>query len=104
MAKKLTKLAKCLKERRVAAGLSQWDVASALGYTTAQFISNWERDVSTPPRDTLPTLAVLYRMKLHQLADLIFELRLAEAKEERKVIMSQRRRRGAGGAAAESRR
>ena len=43
-------LAKGLKQKRVAAGLSQRDVSDELGYSTPQFISNWERGISCPPR------------------------------------------------------
>lgn len=39
-------LAELLKEKRLAAHISQKTVAEKLGYTTAQFISNWERGVS----------------------------------------------------------
>src|SRR5438132_1707241 len=53
-------VSKFLKEKRVMAGLTQWDVASALKYTTAQFVSNWERGVSLPPLETLPKLAELF--------------------------------------------
>ena len=53
---------KFLRERRVKAGLTQWDVAHHLQYSTAQFISNWERGVSLPPLDSLPRLATLFRV------------------------------------------
>jgi DNA-binding XRE family transcriptional regulator len=49
-----------LKDKRSAAGLSQADVAKKLGYTTSQFISNWERGLSTPPIDVLKILADMY--------------------------------------------
>jgi transcriptional regulator with XRE-family HTH domain len=41
-------LASFLKERRIAAGLSQIDVSRKLGYTSAQFVSNWERGIAKP--------------------------------------------------------
>lgn len=37
------------KNQRQKAGLSQWDLAAALGYETAQVVSNWERGVQSPP-------------------------------------------------------
>jgi len=48
-----------LRDRRVKAGLTQWDIASHLRYSTAQFVSNWERGVSLPPVDSLPKLVGL---------------------------------------------
>jgi transcriptional regulator with XRE-family HTH domain len=51
---------KFLREKRVKASLTQWDVAHHLRYSTAQFISNWERGVSLPPHDALPRLATLF--------------------------------------------
>lgn len=50
-----------LAEARAAAGLSQGDVAKQLEYTSAQFVSNWERGICFPPRvGALKTLASLY--------------------------------------------
>jgi len=47
---------RALKLWRERANLSQRDVAMALGYTTAQFVSNWERGVALPPFSVLPKL------------------------------------------------
>jgi len=51
---------KFLHDRRVKAGLTQWDVAKSLGWTTAQFVSNFERGVALPPLETLPKLSELF--------------------------------------------
>ena len=55
-------LSEFLKSKRVAANLTQMDVAEALGYTSAQFISNWERGLSSPPIPTLKKLCKMYKM------------------------------------------
>ena len=47
-------LAKYLKEKRLAANLSQINIAHRLGYGSAQFISNWERGVAWPAALSLP--------------------------------------------------
>lgn len=70
------KLAKFLKTSRTNAGLSQMDVASRLGYSTAQFISNWERGVSAPPIETLGTLANLYQVSAEELFDILQKVTL----------------------------
>lgn len=59
-----------LKEARLKSGLSQQDVAQTLNYTTAQFISNWERGVSAPPIDVLKTLSRLYKVSPQELYEL----------------------------------
>lgn len=65
-------LADFLKEKRVAAGLSQKDVADKLGYSTPQFISNWERGVSHPPINALKKIGEMYKVS----ADELFEVTL----------------------------
>ncbi len=55
-------LAGWLKKSRTQAGLSQKEVASILGYKSSQFISNWERGLSSPPLATLRRLCSLYKV------------------------------------------
>lgn len=60
MRKNYEGLGQFLKKARVSRNLSQTKVAGKLGYKSAQFISNWERGVSTPPVKVLRVLADLY--------------------------------------------
>lgn len=69
---KQVSLAKFLKEKRENAGLSQKQVSDKLGYTTPQFVSNWERGVSSPPLKTLKKIGELY----HVSADDLFKVTL----------------------------
>lgn len=55
-------LASYLRHKRLLAGLSQGRVAKELGYSSAQFVSNWERGVSSPPCAVIPRLAELYAL------------------------------------------
>lgn len=55
------KLANLLKNARMNAGLSQKEVAVVLGYKSSQFVSNWERGLSSPPMATLRRLCRLYK-------------------------------------------
>jgi transcriptional regulator with XRE-family HTH domain len=71
--KDTSKLAQYLKDSRLKAGLSQSDVAQALRYSSPQFISNWERGVSSPPLDTLSKLIELYKLPRNEVIDLILE-------------------------------
>jgi transcriptional regulator with XRE-family HTH domain len=54
-------LADFLKNARTSAGLSQKEVAAYLGYKSSQFVSNWERGLSSPPIGTLRRLCRLYK-------------------------------------------
>ncbi len=49
-----------LQSKRVKAGLSQGDVATKLGYSSPQFISNFERGLCAPPLNKLKLLVQLY--------------------------------------------
>ena len=60
-----------LKARRIAAGLTQHDVSTKLGYTTPQFVSNFERGLCSPPLNALAVLVKLYGMNPEELIDLI---------------------------------
>ncbi len=50
---------KIIRDARSNAGLSQADLATALGYSTPQFVSNWERGVSLPPIKSLKKIGRL---------------------------------------------
>lgn len=72
------KFGKYLKQVREAAGLSQRDVADKLGYSTPQFISNWERGVSHPPVSAVKKISILYKVP----ADSIFQAILSSVINE----------------------
>jgi transcriptional regulator with XRE-family HTH domain len=54
-------LAGYLKAVREKNGLTYADIADRLGSQSAQFVSNWERIVSTPPMDFLKRLVKIRR-------------------------------------------
>lgn len=78
------KLAQFLKEKRSQSGLSQKDVATKLGYSTSQFISNWERGISQPPIHTLRTLAQMYNVGAEQMFQVLLENTMIQVQEELK--------------------
>ncbi|MBC7421649.1 MAG: helix-turn-helix transcriptional regulator [Bdellovibrio sp.] len=78
------KLASFLKEKRSQSGLSQKDVATKLGYSTSQFISNWERGISQPPIHTLRTLAQMYNVGAEQMFQVLLENTMIQVQEELK--------------------
>jgi transcriptional regulator with XRE-family HTH domain len=46
-----------IRELRHAANMSQGDVAKKMGYSSPQFVSNWERGLSMPPPGSVRKLA-----------------------------------------------
>lgn len=77
-----------LRARRVKVGLTQLDVANHLQYTTAQFISNWERGISMPPMDTLPRIANLLRIPPRDLIDVINDYQEQVLKLQKKQLVN----------------
>ena len=70
---KQRRLASFLKEYRIKSGLSQAEVAVLLKYSTPQFISNWERGVSSPPLDKVSLLIEIYRISREELIDIMLD-------------------------------
>ncbi|HEX7673273.1 MAG TPA: helix-turn-helix transcriptional regulator [Bdellovibrio sp.] len=75
-------LADFLKQKRIAAGLSQRDVADKLGYSTPQFISNWERGVSHPPINALKRLGDLYKVSAEDLFEVTLNATIQEVTQD----------------------
>lgn len=71
-------LAEELVKLRKQAGLSQRDVSTKLGYSTPQFISNWERGVSEPPVSAALELALLYKVPVAHLKYLMINRAVEE--------------------------
>ena len=78
------KLAQFLKEKRTLSGLSQKDVATRLGYSTSQFISNWECGVSQPPINTLRTLALMYKISAEEMFNVLLEETIVQVEADLK--------------------
>ncbi|MBX7232094.1 MAG: helix-turn-helix domain-containing protein [Bdellovibrionales bacterium] len=62
-----SKVGDFFKDKRVEVNLTQSEVAEALGLSSGQFVSNWERGVSMPPMDYLPKLVKLYKINKSEL-------------------------------------
>lgn len=55
-------LGEYLQNMRLKANLTQREVSLALGYSSAQFISNFERGIAVPPLKKLKILVKMYNM------------------------------------------
>ena len=84
MAKK--NLSTFLKDKRVKAGFTQAEIAKQLGYTSPQFVSNWERGMSNPPIETLKQIGKLYSVSMDELYDVLLQTSI----EELKVTLRER--------------
>lgn len=62
-----------LKEKRLDAGLTQLEAALKLGYSNAQFISNWERGVSSPPLKVIKKIKKLYRISTDEILQVLVD-------------------------------
>lgn len=67
------KIAAYIRTCREKAGVTQAVVADALGYSSPQFISNWERGTSVPPISAIPTLAKTIKVSPEKFIDLYVE-------------------------------
>jgi len=56
------RLRETLKTKRLEAKMSQSDLGVKLGYSSGQFVSNWEREVSYPPMDKLAMMTKLFKL------------------------------------------
>lgn len=78
---------KFLRERRVKAGLTQMEVAQELRYSTAQFISNWERGISMPPMETLPKLSNMMKIPPRDFIDVMSKYQEQVLKLNKKELL-----------------
>ena len=71
--RRYTDLGEYLQKMRSRAGLTQREVSLALGYSSAQFISNFERGIAVPPLKKLKTLVKMYDMSAENVMSLILD-------------------------------
>lgn len=71
-----------IRKQRIAANLSQGDVARHFEYESAQFISNWERGLSKPPVELLKTLAKILSISSKDLFELYLKAEIEMQKRK----------------------
>jgi transcriptional regulator with XRE-family HTH domain len=69
--RRYTTLGEYLQKMRTQAGLTQREVSLALGYSSAQFISNFERGIAVPPLKKLKVLIKMYDMSVEEVMNII---------------------------------
>ena len=87
-------LSNFLREKRVSCDLTQHDVARKLGYTSPQFISNWERGLSCPPVNIIAKLSDMYKVSETELFELILSATVTRIEASlRQEFKSRRKKR-----------
>ena len=76
-----------LKTARIESGLTQLEIAKKLGYSSSQFVSNWERGEALPPMDHFPKLASLLNITAKQLIDCIHQYQESYLSMEKRRIV-----------------
>jgi transcriptional regulator with XRE-family HTH domain len=62
-----------LRSERVSAGLTQLQLAKALGYKSMQFVSLIERGLSSPPNEYLGKVGVVLKIKNKKILQIALE-------------------------------
>lgn len=77
------KFGQMLQSARIRRGLTQREVAiDMLGYSSAQFISNFERGIVTPPLKKLKELIRIYGLSYQKVVDMYLQERKSELKKD----------------------
>lgn len=83
MPRPYTRLGKFLAAKRKEAGLTQREVSIALDYSSAQFISNFERGIAVPPLSKLKILVRMYKLNASVVIEIVLD---AERDRMRKAL------------------
>jgi transcriptional regulator with XRE-family HTH domain len=68
------RLREFLRDARDARGLSQAALASKLGYESAQYVSDWERGISSPPMKKLAKISDLLEIDMDRFFGLLVDV------------------------------
>ena len=70
-----------LKDMRKIAGVTQGQIAKELGYTSPQFISNYERGLCYPPENNLKQIADIIKLDFEKLVANFISSKAMDMKE-----------------------
>lgn len=69
MKRKFISLGGMLRVRREQVGMTQRQLSDALGYSTAQFVSNWERNKAPVPSRSFRRISQLLGVPMREMVD-----------------------------------
>jgi transcriptional regulator with XRE-family HTH domain len=81
-----------LAQARVNAGISQIALAKKMGYSSPQYVSNWERGICGPPLDKLHVLSKSLRINPEIILDMILTETEDYLRSELKLKSSSKRK------------
>jgi transcriptional regulator with XRE-family HTH domain len=87
-----------LRNARTERGYSQAALASLLGYESAQYVSDWERGVSSPPMKKLAKLAEILAVDMDRFFDHLLEVAQEKVTTDLSLEYARIRKRNRGGA------
>jgi transcriptional regulator with XRE-family HTH domain len=87
-----TELSRLFRQERLKSGLTQDKVCRILGYSSPQFLSNFERGLCMMPLKKLKKLIEIYNMDNHEVAHLILRLQEKYILAELTPLRSTKRR------------
>jgi transcriptional regulator with XRE-family HTH domain len=88
---RLRNMGSFLKEIRQKRNITQAELAKKLGYTTSQFVSNWERGLCSPPLDSIVEIANFLAIPKSTIMNLILEQTKVEL--EKRFTSSRQKKR-----------
>lgn len=71
MSKVRLSMAQFIRKMRLSRGYTQIALAKKLGYSTSQFVSNWESGRSSPPLDALAQLIEILDVDQKEVVDIL---------------------------------
>jgi transcriptional regulator with XRE-family HTH domain len=70
---KFERLGSLIRDRRISKGMTQAELSAEFGYSSPQFISNWERGDCGPPLNILPKLAKILAITQKEIVQIILD-------------------------------
>ena len=74
----LKTIGKFFKRAREESQLTQEEIATALGYSSKQIVSNWERGLCSPPLNQVSKLVQLLKLNPEEIVDLFMRASRSE--------------------------
>jgi transcriptional regulator with XRE-family HTH domain len=83
----MNELSTLLKTQREKVNVTQAELAKKLGFSTGQFVSNWERGISNPPTHTFKKISKILKLPI----DKIIQANVADFRSEVASVLGIRR-------------
>lgn len=82
MLQRFEKIGQYFKNKRLELGFTQSELASSLGFKSAQIVSNWERGLCAPPLQSIGMIVEKFGLDVEEVLDIITQ-------ENREYLLQQ---------------